>query len=331
MKYKLIGMDLDGTLLGEQGRVSEANVQAIRAVTQAGAMVVPCTGRGWREAVVGLAGLVEDGLFHIPENSVTTNHISNNTTSVITSEDDISKGLFPGPRAEASGGAGVGIFNSGALVADLITGQHEDLAIIEPHLAKQLVDALADEPEAVLVYREANLTGHDYLVTGRGELVGNTQWWFEATGAKVHEQREVTADDLHHTLRVGMVSSGPRVLELAERINCDFAGRVFCHGFSGVKHEDERTRSIYVLEIFAAGVNKWRGLTWLMNQHGITADQVACLGDEINDVEMLREAGLGVAMGNATDDAMQAATVTAPSNLNDGVAFALYEMLQGRW
>lgn len=51
MKYKLVALDLDGTLLGPDHRVSDANVAAITAAQDAGTLVVPCTGRGWRESV----------------------------------------------------------------------------------------------------------------------------------------------------------------------------------------------------------------------------------------------------------------------------------------
>ena len=72
----------------------------------------------------------------------------------------------------------------------------------------ELTNFLFDMPEAVLVFRDANLVGHDYLVTGKGSLTANTEWWFQATGANVHFQRDLTLDDLHHTLRVGIVA-GP--------------------------------------------------------------------------------------------------------------------------
>ena len=66
MKYRLIALDLDGTLLGPDHRVSDANVSAILAAQAAGAMVVPCTGRGWRESVSWIANVtgLEFGVFN---------------------------------------------------------------------------------------------------------------------------------------------------------------------------------------------------------------------------------------------------------------------------
>ena len=49
MRYKLLVTDLDGTLLNRQGRVSDANLAAIRRLQDAGIEVIPATGRAFRE------------------------------------------------------------------------------------------------------------------------------------------------------------------------------------------------------------------------------------------------------------------------------------------
>lgn len=50
LRYRMIGIDLDGTLLGEDGQVSDENRAAIARAQEAGVLVVPCTGRAWNEA-----------------------------------------------------------------------------------------------------------------------------------------------------------------------------------------------------------------------------------------------------------------------------------------
>lgn len=56
---------------------------------------------------------------------------------------------------------------------------------------------------------------------------------------------------------------------------------------------------------------------------GIDADRVAAIGDHDNDVALLRWAGVGVAMGNATAAAKAAADIVTASNLRDGAAEAI--------
>lgn len=56
--YRLIALDVDGTLLDPEGRVTDATRQAIRTAREEGVYVVLATGRSWQEAehLVPLAG-----------------------------------------------------------------------------------------------------------------------------------------------------------------------------------------------------------------------------------------------------------------------------------
>ena len=53
---------------------------------------------------------------------------------------------------------------------------------------------------------------------------------------------------------------------------------------------------------------------------GINREKVICVGDSINDMSMLRYAGMGVAMGNAQDKVKQSADYVTLSHDEDGVA-----------
>ena len=49
MKYKLIAIDLDGTLLSTDGDISDRNLDAVRDITEKGVLFVPVTGRAMYE------------------------------------------------------------------------------------------------------------------------------------------------------------------------------------------------------------------------------------------------------------------------------------------
>jgi len=77
------------------------------------------------------------------------------------------------------------------------------------------------------------------------------------------------------------------------------------------------------LEVTAQGVSKGRALRSVAKFLGVSMDQVLVIGDAPNDISMLTEAGLAVAMGNAPPEVQAAATVVAPTIEEDGVAWAL--------
>lgn len=82
------------------------------------------------------------------------------------------------------------------------------------------------------------------------------------------------------------------------------------------------------LEVAKAGVTKASGLASVCRQLGITPDEVLAFGDNVNDCEMLRWVGHGVAMGNATPEALAAADEMTASNDEDGVAMVIERVLE---
>ncbi|MHB9144450.1 MAG: Cof-type HAD-IIB family hydrolase [Symbiobacteriia bacterium] len=79
------------------------------------------------------------------------------------------------------------------------------------------------------------------------------------------------------------------------------------------------------VEVLAAGVNKGAALTALADRLGVPLAEIVALGDEENDMQALRLAGLGVAMGNASPRVKSAAQVVTVANTADGWARAIEE------
>lgn len=73
-------------------------------------------------------------------------------------------------------------------------------------------------------------------------------------------------------------------------------------------------------EILAKDTNKWTAIKFLTDALKIKKEEIMAIGDNFNDIEMIKNAGLGVAMNNGSPVAKEVATVIAPSNNEDGVA-----------
>jgi Cof subfamily protein (haloacid dehalogenase superfamily) len=89
------------------------------------------------------------------------------------------------------------------------------------------------------------------------------------------------------------------------------------------------TRSVeYFVEATHPKANKGEAVRFLAEDLlGLKPDQVMTIGDNYNDLEMLRYAGIGVAMGDAPEPVKQGADWVAPGVEADGVAAALQEFL----
>lgn len=77
------------------------------------------------------------------------------------------------------------------------------------------------------------------------------------------------------------------------------------------------------IEINADGVNKAAAVLYLAEFLGIAREEVMTFGDAMNDIEMIQEAGIGVAMGNAVQKVKDAAYYITDTNDNNGVAKAI--------
>ena len=82
-----------------------------------------------------------------------------------------------------------------------------------------------------------------------------------------------------------------------------------------------------LLEAVAPGATKGGALLRLVARLGLTPEQVIAIGDNANDLEMLRCAGTAVAMANATAEVRAAAHFVTASNAAAGVARALDRLL----
>ena len=79
------------------------------------------------------------------------------------------------------------------------------------------------------------------------------------------------------------------------------------------------------MEVTAKNVSKEQALYEIAQHYQVPLEQVMTIGDNFNDLPMLRLAGLGVAMGNAPETVKAEATVVTKSNNQHGVAKAIEE------
>ena len=75
----------------------------------------------------------------------------------------------------------------------------------------------------------------------------------------------------------------------------------------------------FFTEISPIGVTKWSAIQRLAKEWGIADSEICAVGDDVNDIPMIRAAGLGVAMGNAQPSVKAAADRIAPGHDEDGL------------
>lgn len=84
------------------------------------------------------------------------------------------------------------------------------------------------------------------------------------------------------------------------------------------------------MEIMPKGVSKASALEKIAAKNGYTMNEVMAFGDAENDIQMLKRAGVGVAMGNAMDEVKEISDIITDTNLNNGIGKIIDKMVLGK-
>lgn len=94
----------------------------------------------------------------------------------------------------------------------------------------------------------------------------------------------------------------------------------------GDKFEVYRSESFF-LEVLPKGIDKAKSIAKLLEKLGLTKEEIIACGDGFNDRSMIEYAGLGVAMANAVDAVKEVADFITLSNEEDGVAYVIEKFI----
>ncbi|PBB07098.1 MULTISPECIES: Cof-type HAD-IIB family hydrolase [Salimicrobium] len=84
------------------------------------------------------------------------------------------------------------------------------------------------------------------------------------------------------------------------------------------------------IEINPAGVSKAAALHKISGLLGFSLNEVMAVGDSLNDLAMIKEAGIGVAMGNAQEEVKQEADLVTETNVENGVASVINRVVDAK-
>ena len=193
---------------------------------------------------------------------------------------------------------GPAIASNGAVTVQFPPFELLSAATFDP--SEVVAKVLQEHPRAALA---AEVVGTGYRVTRafpEGELFGDIE---------VVSPEELSGDDVSRIIVRDPDSSEDEFIGLAGRL-----------GLHGVSYSVGWSAW---LDIAPAGVNKATGLAEVVSALGFTSDDVLAMGDGRNDIEMLRWAGRGVAVGDACAEVRDAADAVTGCFADGGTAAEL--------
>lgn len=277
--YKLVILDIDGTLLNPKGMITAKTMSAIRKARQQGVVVTLCTGRNIRKTIPVAKKAEVNTPFACIDGTL----------------------LFDPVHSR--------------VVEELCLSKKELDYILDIAVNKDMLVEVTDGYHYFKYARDESLYKYDIFnkrtFSGRiKSFLGGVRY------TKGLEDLRLVKAPVYQ-----VILSGSR------------------ETIAGVKdtvlaHTDERIEArdhLWDNCVFISrkGVKKALGMESLCRYFDVSMEETIAIGDDLNDIDMLEKAGLGIAMGNANDRVKAVADYITLSNQEDGVAAAIERFIVG--
>jgi hypothetical protein len=278
MGYRLLVLDIDGTLVSTVDEVSPAVREAISRATACGLEIVLATGRRYSRAL---------------------------------------------PFAEALRLETPLITSSGALTKMPVKHQTILRAQFSESVLRKVLVVLRDLGFLAAVLGDTFAEGFDYYVE-RSD--GHRNIFFEDYLKKNAGSEKIWDDfladlppDIFATFTVGTEAE----MKWVEReLHAALPGCLTTNVLRTLRYQG------FFCEIMPSGTSKWSAVCHVARQRGIAKEEICAVGDDVNDISMICQAGLGVAMGNAPEEVKGVAHWVAPSQEEDGLVAVIERLLE---
>ncbi len=261
--YRLLALDLDGTLLTPQKQITPRTFELLCQVSQAGMKLIIATGQTAQVLRAVAAGL---------------------------------------PLAAPQ------IIENGALVIDLV----RDVILHEQLIPAELILPALARLRASGFHRAYHT--HERVYVDKGTPRASS--WYRPPVPPAIEVEDVASLYPRRCIKIAGIGAAEMLRARRREFEDLFAGRLYV------------TQSSFdLLEFLHPAVSKGHALKIIAADLGIRPDEVVAVGDNHNDLGMLRFAGLGVAMGNAHQEVKTEADYVTGSNSEEGVAALIEDVI----
>lgn len=289
--YKLVAIDLDGTMLNTYGEVTESTKRILKETMKKGCEVVIASGRTI-DSIQAIADEIGTKKYMIAGNGSIVYDISKKNI--------IYEKYIPKSKALniikicEDNSITYSVYTNKTIIANSL--KYNILYYYKQNLKKQ-----PNKKTSITLVESI----YDYVKNIEDEKVmkificDSTESIFNAILRKIGELEDIEILDVSHMSKK-VISNG------SEEVPIEY----------------------FYTEITEKNVDKWYALEFLINKLNIEKKEVMAIGDNVNDRKMIEQAGLGIAMKNSTPKITEVANyVTDFDNNNDGAARAIEKFL----
>ena len=281
--YKLVVIDLDGTMLNSYGVVTNETKEVIKKVEKQGVEVVIASGRPI-DSIKEIAKEIESKNYFIAGNGAIIYDIKNNE---IIYEKTLSKEkVLEIIKICEDNSISYNIYTENEILATSL--KYNVLYYHKENLKKE-------ESKKTKINLVKNM--YEYIQNKEDvkflkiTICDESKAVFNSIIRKIKEIKEIEVLEISHMSRK-TIKQGTEEFEI----------------------------SYYYTEISAGDVDKWNAIEFLMEKLKIKREEIMTIGDNLNDRKMIENAGLGVAMGQSTPAILKLADEVTSSNDEEGIS-----------
>lgn len=284
--YKLIAIDLDGTMLNSYGEVTENTKRVIKQTIQNGTEVIIASGRSI-DSIKTIANEIESKKYMIAGNGAVIYDIENDKI--------IYEKYIPKSKA-----------------IDIIKTCEENSIYYNVYTNKSIIaNSLRYN---VLYYYKENIKKEESKKTHITLVEDILKYVEDMQNEKIMKIFicDSTKSVFNSIIKKFEIIPDVEVLDVSH-----MSRKIIKHGTTEVPIQ------YYYTEISMKNVDKWYALEFLLNKLHINKDELITIGDNMNDKKMIEEAGLGIVMKGSTPVVTSIADYITDDNNNEGVAKAI--------
>lgn len=281
--YKLIAVDLDGTLLNSYGAVTENTKNAIKKVEEQGANVIIASGRPI-DSIMTIANEIGSDKYFIAGNGAIVYDMKK--------KEIIYEKCLPKQK-----------------VLDIIKICEENSIGYNVYTEKEILTTSLKYN--VLYYHKENLKKPEDKKT-KISIINNMYEYIENDENSLF--LKITVCDENKFVFNSIIRKLKEIRDIEVLEVSHMAKKMIRQG------TEEFSVEYFYTEISRANVDKWNAIEFLAEKMGINQDEIMAIGDNINDKEMIEKAGLGVVMAQSTPVVVNVANEVTASNNDEGVA-----------
>lgn len=288
--YKLVAIDLDGTMLNKYGIITEKTKEIISKVQEKNVEVMIASGRAIT-SVKRFAKEIKSKKYFISGNGAITYDVENN------------KILYENILKKQKALQIIKICEENSIYYNIYT----ENGIIAKNLNYN-----------TLYYYKDNLTKPDENRT-HINLVEDIYNYIDEKDEKI---LKIMICDEHKSVFNSIVRRLKEISEIEVLEVSHMSRKIIKQG------TEEIALEYFYTEVSAKDVDKWNALEEVIKLMNISKEEVITIGDNANDVKMIKNAGLGIAMGESAPYVKKCADKITLNNDEDGVAVALKEIFE---